>query len=200
MDGGKVMILQRDRCIHQSCFQFWKTKCLNRLKTRSDVFQKACFQWKRRKNHIHQRAFQVFVGDVFAQYHWGQNYYIPFFLFWGIIFGNSYRKLYSVMLLGKLIPVMYDWCCSSLEGTNISVTVTVFLSVLCGHKLLKCNPVSLQVFYLFRMPSDTKLLLTKTYFEIIIFGKITNLARNSLKMSFFPGHFERTKCLKNYEK
>ena len=32
------------------------------------------------------------------------------------------------------------------------------------------------------------------------FRKITNLARNSLKMSFFPGHFERTKCLKNYEK
>ena len=50
------------------------------------------------------------------------------------------------------------------------------------------------------IPSDTNLLLTKNYFEIIIFGKITNLARNSLKMSFFPGHFERTKCLKNYEK
>ena len=29
-------------------------------------------------------------------YHWGQNYYIPFFLFWGIIFGNYYRKLYSM--------------------------------------------------------------------------------------------------------
>ena len=32
------------------------------------------------------------------------------------------------------------------------------------------------------------------------FGKITHLTRNSLKMSFFPGHFERTKFLKNYEK
>ena len=39
-------------------------------------------------------------------------------------------------------------------------------------------------------PSDTKLLLTKNYSEIIIFGKITNLTRNSLKMSFFPGHLE----------
>ena len=30
-----------------------------------------------------------------------------------------------------------------------------------------------------------KLLLTKNYFEIIIFGKITNLTRNSLKMYVF---------------
>ena len=51
-----------------------------------------------------------------------------------------------------------------------------------------------------QLPSDTKLLLTKNYSEIIIFGKITNLTRNSLKMSFFPGHFESTKSLKNYEK
>ena len=50
------------------------------------------------------------------------------------------------------------------------------------------------------LPSDTKLLLTKNYSEIINFGKITNLTRNSLKMSFFPGHFESTKSLKNYEK
>ena len=32
------------------------------------------------------------------------------------------------------------------------------------------------------------------------FWKITNLTRNSLKKSLFSGHFERTKCLKNYEK
>ena len=51
-----------------------------------------------------------------------------------------------------------------------------------------------------RVPSDTKLLLTKNYSEIIIFGKITNLTRNSLKMSFFPGDFESTECLKTYEK
>ena len=44
--------------------------------------------------------------------------------------------------------------------------------------------------------SDTKLLLTKNYSEIMIFGKITNLTRNSLKMSVFPGQFERTKCFK----
>ena len=54
--------------------------------------------------------------------------------------------------------------------------------------------------FLNELPSDTKLLLTKNYSEIIIFGKITNLTRNSLKMSFFPGHFESTKSLKNYEK
>ena len=58
------------------------------------------------------------------------------------------------------------------------------------------------VFFLcfFFIPSDTKLLLTKNYSEIIIFGKITNLTRNSLKMSFFPGHFESTKSLKYSEK
>ena len=50
------------------------------------------------------------------------------------------------------------------------------------------------------LPSDTKLLLTKNHSEINIFWKITNLMRNSLKMSVFPGHFERTKCLKIYEK
>ena len=33
-----------------------------------------------------------------------------------------------------------------------------------------------------------------------IFEKLTSLRRNSLKMTFFPGHFESTKCLKDYEK
>ena len=51
-----------------------------------------------------------------------------------------------------------------------------------------------------KIPSDTKLLLTKTYYEKNIFGKITNLTRNSLELSFFPGHFESAKWLKNYEK
>ena len=50
------------------------------------------------------------------------------------------------------------------------------------------------------LPSNTNLLLTKNYSEILISGKITNLTRNSLKMSFFPGHFESTKPLKNYKK
>ena len=50
------------------------------------------------------------------------------------------------------------------------------------------------------LPSDTKLLLTKNYSEIFIFGKITNLTRNSSKMSFFPGDIESAKSIKNYEK
>ena len=37
------------------------------------------------------------LHNSFLCYHWGQNYYIPFFMFWGIIFGNNfYRKLYSM--------------------------------------------------------------------------------------------------------
>ena len=32
------------------------------------------------------------------------------------------------------------------------------------------------------------------------FRKITDLMRNPLKMSFFPGHFESTNCLQDYEK
>ena len=35
------------------------------------------------------------------------------------------------------------------------------------------------------LPSDTKLLLTKNYSEIIIFVKITNFTRNFLKESLF---------------
>ena len=48
--------------------------------------------------------------------------------------------------------------------------------------------------------SSTKLLLTKNYSEKIIFVKITNFTRNSLKESLFPGDFESAKCLKNYDK
>ena len=50
------------------------------------------------------------------------------------------------------------------------------------------------------MPSDTKLLLTKNYSEIVIFKKITNFMRNFWKKSFFPGDFKRAISLKNYEK
>ena len=46
------------------------------------------------------------------------------------------------------------------------------------------------------LPSDTKLLLTKNYSKIIIFTKITNFTRNSLKMSFFPGNLKSSKSLK----
>ena len=35
-------------------------------------------------------------NTVWSPYHWGQNYYIPFVMFWRIIFGNYYRKLYSM--------------------------------------------------------------------------------------------------------
>ena len=43
------------------------------------------------------RAFRFSIREKLKgnNYHWGQNYYIPFFMFWGIIFGNYYRKLYS---------------------------------------------------------------------------------------------------------
>ena len=50
------------------------------------------------------------------------------------------------------------------------------------------------------LPSDTKLLLTKNYFKINIFEKITNFTRNSLEKSLFPGDFESVECLKNYKK
>ena len=50
------------------------------------------------------------------------------------------------------------------------------------------------------VPSDTKLLLTKNYFEIIISRKITNFTRNFWKKSFFPGDFESANSLENYEK
>ena len=71
------------------------------------------------------------------------------------------------------------------------------LMIWCRKPRLKDELV---LFRFLDIPCDTKLLLTKNYSEIIIFGKITNLTRNSLKMSFFPGHFERTKFLKNSEK
>ena len=43
---------------------------------------------------------------VMFKYHWGQNYYIPFFSFGGILFGNYYRKFYSMKFLGELFTVM----------------------------------------------------------------------------------------------
>ena len=43
---------------------------------------------------------------------------------------------------------------------------------------------SLEKYPKFRLPSDTKLLLTKNYSKTIIFAKITNFTRNSLKKSF----------------
>ena len=50
------------------------------------------------------------------------------------------------------------------------------------------------------LTSDTKLLLTKNYSEIIIFEKLRISRVIPFRMSFFPGHVESTKSLKNYEK
>ena len=45
-----------------------KTQVPQQAKKRFGVYQKACFQGKRKENtHIHQRSFKV-VGDPFAQY------------------------------------------------------------------------------------------------------------------------------------
>ena len=41
------------------------------------------------------------------------------------------------------------------------------------------------------LPLRTKLLLPESYSKIIIFVKITNFTRNSLKTSLFLGDFER---------
>ena len=49
-------------------------------------------------------------------------------------------------------------------------------------------------------PSDTKLLLTKNYFEIIIFEKLRISRVISGKKSFFPGDLEGADSLKNSEK
>ena len=49
-------------------FSALKTRVPQQAKKRFGVYQKACFQEKRREIHIHQRASKVFVGDPFAQY------------------------------------------------------------------------------------------------------------------------------------
>ena len=59
-------------------------------------------------------------------------------------------------------------------------------------QVLVCNYGSVTPLFFKSIPSDTKLLLTKNYSEIVIFGKIANLTRNSLKLSFLPGHFQST--------
>ena len=35
-------------------------------------------------------------------YHWGQDYYIPLFSFWGIVVDNYCRKLYRMVFLGGI--------------------------------------------------------------------------------------------------
>ena len=37
---------------------------------------------------------------------WGQNHLTPFFMFWGLVFGDYHRKLCSIEFLGELVNVM----------------------------------------------------------------------------------------------
>ena len=60
---------RREKSVHQSCFQHWNLKCVNRQKRGLVYTKKLVFKGKKRKMHIHQSAFKVFVGDPFAQ-HW----------------------------------------------------------------------------------------------------------------------------------
>ena len=46
---------------------------------------------------------------------------------------------------GNRLMQRNDWCCSSPDSTSDSATVTVFLSVLWGHSLLRCNLVSRRI-------------------------------------------------------
>ena len=50
------------------------------------------------------------------------------------------------------------------------------------------------------LPSDTNLLLTKNYSEIVIFEKFRISYVISGKRSFFPGDFKGARLLKNYTK
>ena len=75
-----------------------------------------------------------FLGIFFLALPLGtQNYDIPFILFWGfwgvIITGN-----FTVLkFFGEFIHVMLELVLFFLGNTNISDTVTVFLSALCGN-------------------------------------------------------------------
>ena len=57
--------------------------------------------------HLRAPIWTLCTGSVQTtrNYHWGQNYYI-LFLVRGIIFGGSYRKLYSNIFLEDLIIAM----------------------------------------------------------------------------------------------
>ena len=63
-----------------------KTQVPQQAKKRYAVYQKLVFKGKRRKIHIHQRAFKVFMGDPFAQY-------------WCIDFGLLFRTQAQVALI-----------------------------------------------------------------------------------------------------
>ena len=64
-------------------FSALKTQVPQQAKKGLVYAQKLVFKGKRRKIHIHQRAFKVVVGDPFAQY-------------WCIDFGLLYGSLYPL--------------------------------------------------------------------------------------------------------
>ena len=59
---------RREKSIHQRCLQLSKLKSLNTQKRGLVYTKKLVFKGKRRKIHIHQRAFKVVVRDPVAQY------------------------------------------------------------------------------------------------------------------------------------
>ena len=85
------------------------------------------------------------VSPLNSYSHWGQNHYIPFLLFWGLIFGNYFRKLYSIIFLGESITVFV------MIGTVLPWRPRIFRSQLqfsspCCVGINYCNPGSLQDF------------------------------------------------------
>ena len=69
-DGGQI---SEGKGIHQKGASARKTQVRQQGKKRFGVYQKLVFKRKRRKTHIHQRGFKVFVGDPFAEY-WCRNF------------------------------------------------------------------------------------------------------------------------------
>ena len=69
--NGLKRPIWRGRCqkrIHQRCFRLCKLKCLNRQIRGLVYTKKLVFKGKNERTHIHQRASQVFMGDLFAEY------------------------------------------------------------------------------------------------------------------------------------
>ena len=62
------------------------------------------------------------------------------FLFWRIIFGNYYRKLYSIKILGEFKGLVL-FVLGNHEHFGYSY---IFLLALCGNELLHCNPNVIQ--------------------------------------------------------
>ena len=54
--------IRREESIHQSCFQLWKLKCLNRQKNRFGVYPKPGFQGKKKENTYTPKRLQGVRG------------------------------------------------------------------------------------------------------------------------------------------